>query len=81
MPFPSPGDLPDPGIAPRSPTLWADSLLSEPPGKPPSVAERCSKLCAKVGGLLGSKGAVVSGEQARSPESIVALRLTWVPCM
>ena len=34
LPFPSPGDLPDPGIEPRSPTLQADSLLSEPPGKP-----------------------------------------------
>ena len=28
------GDLPDPGIEPRSPELQADSLLSEPPGKP-----------------------------------------------
>ena len=34
LPFPSPGDLPDPGIEPRSPTLQADSLPSEPPGKP-----------------------------------------------
>ena len=34
LPFPSPGDLPDPGIEPRSPTLQADSLTSEPPGKP-----------------------------------------------
>ena len=33
LPFPSPGDLPDPGIEPRSPTLQADALLSEPPGK------------------------------------------------
>ena len=31
--FPSPGDHPDPGIEPRSPALWADSLPSEPPGK------------------------------------------------
>ena len=34
MPFPSPGDLPDPGIEPGFPTLQADSLLSEPPGNP-----------------------------------------------
>ena len=33
LPFPSPGDLPDPGIEPRSPVLWADTLLSKPPGK------------------------------------------------
>jgi len=34
LPFPSPGDLPDTGIKPRSPSLQADALLSEPPGKP-----------------------------------------------
>jgi len=34
LPFTSPGDLPDPGIKPRSPVLQADSLPSEPPGKP-----------------------------------------------
>ena len=32
--FPSPGDLPDPGIEPGFPTLEADTLTSEPPGKP-----------------------------------------------
>ena len=30
LPFPSPGDLPDPGIEPGSPTLQADALPSEP---------------------------------------------------
>ena len=35
VPFPSPGDLPNPGIGPRSPTLWAYALTSEPP--------KCSK--------------------------------------
>ena len=34
LPFPSPGDLPDPGIESRSPALQADALTSEPPGKP-----------------------------------------------
>ena len=32
--FPSPGDLPDPGIKPWSPALQADALSSEPPGSP-----------------------------------------------
>ena len=32
--FPSPGDLPNPGIEPRSRTLQADSLPAEPPGNP-----------------------------------------------
>ena len=34
LPFPSPGNLPNPGIKPRSPALQADALISEPPGKP-----------------------------------------------
>ena len=34
LPCPSPGDLPDPGIEPGCPVLQADSLPSEPPGKP-----------------------------------------------
>ena len=33
LPFPSPGDLPDPGMETRSPALQADALISEPPGK------------------------------------------------
>ena len=33
--FPSPGNLPNLGIKPRSPALEADSLPTEPPGKPP----------------------------------------------
>ena len=33
LPFPSPGDLPHPGIEPRSPALETDTLTSEPPGK------------------------------------------------
>ena len=33
LPFPSPGDLPDPGIEPGSPALPADALPSEPPGR------------------------------------------------
>ena len=37
LPFPSPGDLPVPGIEPRSPALQADTLPSEPPGKPKPV--------------------------------------------
>ena len=33
LPFPSPGDLPNPRIEPGSLALQADALLSEPPGK------------------------------------------------
>ena len=38
LPFPSPGDLPDPGIQPLSPALQANSLLTEPPGNPLQLA-------------------------------------------
>ena len=34
LPFPSPRDLPNPGIKPGSPTLWVELLPSEPPGNP-----------------------------------------------
>ena len=34
LPRPSPGDLPNPGIEPKSPALQVDSLPSEPPGMP-----------------------------------------------
>ena len=37
LPFPSPGDLSDPGIEPRSPALQADSLMSELQGKPETL--------------------------------------------
>ena len=37
LPFPSPGDLPDPGIKPGSPALEAYTLTSEPQGSPKDV--------------------------------------------
>ena len=42
--FPSPGDLPDPGIEPGSPALQADALPSEPPGKPLITKEVINSL-------------------------------------
>ena len=41
LPFPSPGDLPDPGIKPGFPALQADALPSEPPGKPQGCLVSC----------------------------------------
>ena len=38
LPFPSPGDLPNPGIEPGFPALAADALTSEPPGKPSGLS-------------------------------------------
>ena len=34
LPFPSPGDLPNPGMEPRSPALAGELFTTEPPGKP-----------------------------------------------
>ena len=42
LPFPSPEDLPDPGVEPGSPTLQADTLTSEPPGKERSIIKETS---------------------------------------
>ena len=39
LPCPPPGDLPNPGIKPKSPPLQAGSLPSEPPGKPKPTTE------------------------------------------
>ena len=47
LPCLSPGDLPDPGIEPGSFTLEADSLPSEPPGKPIWLSKNCQKSSAK----------------------------------
>ena len=35
LPFPFPGDLPDPGVKPGSPALQAEAFTSEPSGEPP----------------------------------------------
>ena len=66
LPFPSPGDLPDPGIEPGSPALEADALTSEPPGKP-SIGD-CN---AKVGsqetpGVTGKFGLGIRNEAGQS---------------
>ena len=50
------GDLPDPGIEPWSPELWADSLPSEPRGKP--------LICDKVQAILPTSASVNLVQQA-----------------
>ena len=46
LPFPSPGDLPNPGIKPGSPVLQGDTLPSEPPGTGPNVELSLMHFCA-----------------------------------
>ena len=58
LPFPSPGDLPDPGIEPRSPVLQANALTSEPAGKfyyitaaaAAKSLQSCPTLCDPIDG-------------------------------
>ena len=59
LPFPSPGDLPNPGIEPGSPALQTDALSSEPLGKPDvqyaaaaaaKSLQSCPTLCDPIDG-------------------------------
>ena len=47
QPFPSPGDLPNPGIKPKSPALQVDSLPAEPQGKP--IVSNSNQIISQVG--------------------------------
>ena len=48
LPFPSPGDLLNPGIEPRSPTLQADSLPAEPQRKPKNTGVGSLSLLQQI---------------------------------
>ena len=48
QPFPCPGDLPNPGTQPRSPTLQADSLPTEPQGKPKNTGVGSLSLLQRI---------------------------------
>ena len=64
-PFPYPGDLPNPGIKPRSPALQVDSLPAEPPRKPKNTG---------VGSLSLLKGIFLTQESNRGlslPQMVV----------
>ena len=54
LPFPSPGDLPNPGIEPGSPALQADALLSEPPTRSPNLFRSILPECKRTIKLLSS---------------------------
>ena len=56
LPFPSPGNLPNPGMEPMSPALQADSLPPEPPGKPKNTG---------VGNLSLLQGIILTHEVSR----------------
>ena len=79
LPFPSPGDLPDLGIKPWSPILWADALPSESPGNP---------VCNKPAAIVSR--AHLEKKKTRSPQrgcgsdpsrwTLVGVPVTLIPC-
>ena len=88
LPFPSPRDLPDPGIKPRSSTLQVDSLLSEPPGKE-KVTQRgsCHTIAHRMtSSRMGGTGNIETQERPQSrkfrfgpscPKAVIVMRDQW----
>ena len=66
LPFPSPGDLPDPGIEPRSPELQVDALLFESPH-----INQLNKDQIQRTNIKSSKGKTTNNTQGDSP------RMEW----
>ena len=79
LPFPIPGDHPNPGVEPMSPALQVDSLPSEPPGQP-LISRKCSLRLLVKESLLGGNCALCC-----SPSSVVnhkaVTRLGQVFCL
>ena len=82
LPCPAPGDLPNPGIEPRFPTLQVDSLPFEPPGKPKNTG--VDSLSPQQGnfltqesnwGLLHSRRILYQLSYTGSPSSSMLLLL------
>ncbi|CAN0528843.1 unnamed protein product [Rangifer tarandus platyrhynchus] len=77
--FPSPGDLPNPGIETRSPALQADSLPAEPPGKAKNTGVGSLSLLQQIfptqesnQGLLTCKGIVYQLSYRETPLSEIS---------
>ena len=80
LPFPSPGDLPNPGIEPGSPLLQADALPSEPPGK--SAVKEVYKERTLIPWVLGAGGGSSDSERIMGSSKKAWLSvgsLGWVP--
>ena len=81
LPYPPPGDLPNPGIDPRCLTLQKDSLLSEPPDKPKNTGVGCLSLLRGIfltqelnWGLLPCRWILYQLSYQGSP----TLNITWL---
>ena len=76
VPFPSPGDLPNPGIEPESPTLQADALPSEPPGKPLWERKRKTRKCQDQLCCCSGKQSNVYSNQANTQSRKATFKMT-----
>ena len=65
--FHSPGDLPDPGIEPEPSSLQADSLPSEPPGKPEEYLSKSPNEGRMTHGKAERRGLQVGGISVQRP--------------
>ena len=63
LPCPAPGDLPNPGIEPRSPALQVDSLTSEPPEKPKNTGVGSLSLLQGIFSTQGLNPGLLHGRQ------------------
>ena len=86
LPFPSPGDIPNPGIEHSSPTLQVDSLPAEPQGKPPDSSVGKKPTCnsgdpGSIPGLGWSTGEVIGYPLQYSWASLVAQLVKNLPAM
>ena len=78
LPFPSPRDLPNPGTEPQFPALQAESLLSEPQGKPFNSLVKCKvddylvvlsrSPCTEMASYLPSGVGLVSARKGEGSE-------------
>ena len=69
LPFPSPGNLPDPGIEPGSPALQTDALPSGPPGKPKNTGAGCYFLLQGIFPTQGLNSGISHCRQTLYPLS------------
>ena len=80
LPFPSPGDLPNPGIEPRYSTLQADSLSSEPPGRP-KIGRTCAKApSVKVSVSSGNRVNLGERQTEEGKEVVKGFFRDLTPC-
>ena len=79
LPFPSPGDLPNPGIKPASPALAGGFFTTEPPGKPKYVAKVWKRLGHAQATLRRRKRGPPTGltPAPATDSSTLAWRIPW----